>query len=222
MIHLGSIRGTSIDVDFSFIILIVFFVATDYNPALGMRYALLWAPVLFVSVLIHELAHAATIGAFGYGPSRIILGGMGGLTVNARKSRPWHDMVISLAGPFSSFALALIIHLVVRRVPAISRDPMLAVFLPILYTANMWWGEFNLLPITPLDGGQAVRNLLRSFLDERKAFVIAVWIGMVAGAAAAIAGALRHWYFFAILIGWFVMTNFQQWRHFREHGLPGD
>ena len=58
MLHLGSISRTSIDIDFSFFILIVFFVVMSYDPNVGIEYALLWAPVLFISVLVHELAHA--------------------------------------------------------------------------------------------------------------------------------------------------------------------
>src|SRR5450755_358043 len=78
MIHLGSIRGTTLGVDFSFLILVGLWVASYYDPAAGIQHALLWIPVLFLSVLIHELAHALMIGAFGYGPSEIVLGGIGG------------------------------------------------------------------------------------------------------------------------------------------------
>ena len=55
-IHLGTILGTTITLDFSFIILIVFFVLSDIERA-GIRNALLWAPVLLISILVHELAH---------------------------------------------------------------------------------------------------------------------------------------------------------------------
>ena len=48
---------------------------------------------------MHELAHAGTIGAFGFGPSRIILAGLGGVTFNERRAKPWQDLLISLAGP---------------------------------------------------------------------------------------------------------------------------
>src|SRR6266481_5002362 len=74
-IHLGTIFGTTITLDFSFLILIVFFVMTDIQ-AVGMRYALLWVPVLLISILWHELAHAAMIGALGFGSSSIILEGI--------------------------------------------------------------------------------------------------------------------------------------------------
>ena len=116
-IHLGTIFGTTITLDFSFLILIVFFVMTDVQQV-GMRYALLWVPVLLISILWHELAHAAMIGALGFGSSAIILEGIGGATYNERRAKPWQDLLISAAGPASSFLLAWIIALLIANVPA--------------------------------------------------------------------------------------------------------
>lgn len=221
MIHLGSIGGTTIRIDVSFIILVVFFVATAYNPSRGIEYALLWIPVLFISVLVHEMAHAAVIALFGFGASEIVLGGIGGVTINQRKARPWQDMLISIAGPLSSFGLAFLFASL-EAAEFVQRDRMFANLVPMLKWANIVWGIFNLLPVSPLDGGQASRNFLRMFLTERTAFVIAVWVGMVVGTLVVIAGLLRRQFFLALLMGWYVYSNFQQWQYFREHGYPGD
>jgi Zn-dependent protease len=220
MIHLGSIGRTSIDVDISFLILMAFFVASFYDRQRGIENALLWIPVLFLSILLHELAHAAMIAAFGYGPSQIVLGGMGGVTLNRRHARPWHDMVISLAGPLASFAIAFGALWTFAHFRVATADPMLRAFFPLLYSANLWWGTFNLIPVSPLDGGHAVLHFFRTFLRERTAFVIAVWIAIVCGKAVTILGLLSRWFFIAILIGWYVWTNFQKWQDFRRHGSP--
>lgn len=222
MLHLGSIGGTSIDVDFSFLMLIVLFVLTNHNPNQPIQYALVWAPIVFVSILLHELAHAATIALFGYGPSHVVLGGMGGVTINSRRARPWHDMVISLSGPFASFGVAWLTRWALFHFRAASADPMLSVLLPELVWANVAWGVFNLLPVSPLDGGHAVRNFLRTFLKERPAFVIAVWVAMVAGTACVVLSLIARQFFVGVLIGWFVYQNFQQWQNFRERGVTGD
>jgi Zn-dependent protease len=223
MIRLGSIRGTTIAVDFSFLILIALFIASSYNPQAGIERALLWAPVLFVSVLIHELAHAAVIGLFGYGPSEIVLGGIGGATMNRRKAKHWHDVLISLAGPFASFALAFVLSILFMRIPFFYQDKMMTVFIPLLISMNIWWAEFNLLPIPPLDGGQALRNLLRIFLKERNAFQISVWIAIVVGILVVAYSILKlQSIILAALISWYVFMNYQQWQYFREHGTPGD
>jgi len=222
LLHLGSIGGTSIDVDFSFVFIVGLWVANQYQQTRDLKVALLWAPVLFLSVLIHEFAHAAMIALFGYGSSSIILGGMGGVTYNRRKARPWHDLVISVAGPVSSFLLAYAC-LYLGGFPLFQKDPMLLVLMPTLAWANMLWGKFNLIPVSPLDGGHATRHFFSMFLRDRTAFIISVWIGMIVGTIVAIVLAVfREEYLIALLIGWFVYSNFQQWQYFRTHGYPGD
>ena len=222
MIHLGSIGGTSIDIDFSFIFVAALWVASAYDPQCGWKCALLWAPVLFLSVLLHELAHAGTIAMFGYGSSHIVLSGMGGVTVNQRRSRPWHDMIISFAGPLSSFILAFLCSYLINSVPVMTRDPMLKELMPILVWANVGWGIFNLIPVSPLDGGHVVRNFFRMFLNERTAFIVSVWIAIIVGTGVVILGIFIRWIFVALLLGWYVWMNFQQWQYFRTHGYPGD
>ena len=222
MIHLGSIRGTTIGVDFSFLVLVGLWVASFYDPAVGIQYALLWIPVLFFSVLIHELAHAATIGIFGYGSSEIVLGGIGGATMNKRVAKPWHDVIISLAGPLSSFALAYLVRTLYVRIPFLRTDPMLVAFLPLLYHMNIWWGEFNLIPISPLDGGHAVRNFLRMFLNERNSFRIAVWIALPVGVVVVAWAIWTRSILLAALIAWYLFMNYQSWQYYRDHGTPGD
>src|SRR5688572_10382544 len=223
MLHLGSIRGTSIDIDFSFFILILLFVVLNYNPQAGIQYALLWIPVIFISVLIHELAHAAAIGIFGFGASQIILGGMGGVTINARRARPWQDMLISVAGPFSSFALGFGVWGITLFAPQYRNDAMLQALLPTLVYANIGWGLFNLIPTPPLDGGHATRDFFRMFLSERTAFIVATWIAIVIGGAIAVYFfAVQRQFFIAFYIAWFVFMAFQRWQDFQKYGTPQD
>lgn len=223
MLHLGSIRGTSIDVEPNFIILIIFFVVMNYNPELGIHYALIWIPILFVSVLIHELAHAAAIGVFGFGSSHIILGGMGGVTINQRRARPWQDLIISVAGPASSFLLWWLAVAISQNVALAQTDRMLAALLPRLAAANVFWGIFNLIPVPPLDGGHATRDFFRMFLTERNAFIIAIWIAIIVGSAVALVSLLvLKQIFISLYIAWFVYMAVQQWQYFKSHGVPGD
>lgn len=209
MISLGSIGGTTLEIDFSFFILLAFFVVMNYDPAYGIQYALLWILVVFLSVLVHELAHAATIALFGYGSSRIVLGGMGGVTMNARVAKPWHDMLISLAGPLSSFALMFAMMGFMRTgIP--ERDRMLYPLVYLLIEMNRLWGLFNLIPVPPLDGGHFVRDLLRTFMPDVNAAPIATWIALIGGGGVAIFLAAKGFMFGAVLIGWFTFMAFQQ------------
>ena len=221
--RLGSILGTTIDAELTFLILMAFFVIMAYNPAEGWRYALLWIPIIFISVVLHELAHAAMIGLFGFGPSRIILGGMGGVTINDRQqTRPWQQIVISVAGPLASFGIWWGATWLFVNVGFIRRDPMLVALTPLLARMNFIWGEFNLLPISPLDGGSVLRNLLRMFLSEKAAFMISVWVAMLAGTGVAIWGFFAGYIFLGILMLFLVRANFIQWQLFRAYRRPGE
>ena len=220
-IHLGTILGTTITLDFSFVILIVFFVLSDIERA-GIRNALLWAPVLLISILVHELAHAAMIGFLGFGPSQILLQGIGGVTVNERRARPWQDLLISAAGPISSFLLAGGLYVLFINVGFVRHDPFLLALLPLLLRANLWWGVFNLMPVVPLDGAGVVRNFLRLFLNERTAFVISIWISMITGSLLAIAGLVTRWIFLSLLMLWYVRSSYLQWQFFRSYNRTDD
>ncbi|HEX6086412.1 MAG TPA: M50 family metallopeptidase [Thermoanaerobaculia bacterium] len=222
MLHLGSIRGTTIDVDFNFGFLVLLFVVLNYRAEQGIHYALLWIPILFLSVLIHELAHAAMIGAFGFGSSQIVLTGMGGVTINRRRAKAWQDLFISLAGPVSSFGLYFLCLWIMQTLPIAQTDRMLAALLPAMAWANRVWGLFNLIPVPPLDGGHAVREFFRTFLNERTAFIISIWIAIIGGSAIAVLLLIGRSFFVALYIGWFVYMAFQQWQYFKQHGVPGD
>lgn len=221
MLHLGSIGKTSIDVDFSFFILVGLFVILNYDPNAGVHFALLWIPILFLSVLVHELAHAAAIAAQGFGGSHVVLGGMGGVTINERRAKPWQDLIISIAGPASSFLLWYIAK-EIRYTEVVQSDNFLRELVPRMQIANLFWGIFNLVPVPPLDGGHATREFFRIFLNEKNAFVVSIWIAMIGGGVAV---ALAFWaeaFFIALYIAWFVYLAYQQWQYFRQHGIPGD
>jgi Zn-dependent protease len=223
MLHLGSVGKTSIDIDFSFFILLGLWVVLYYDQSKPIQYALIWIPIIFLSVLIHELAHAAMIALFGFGASDIVLGGMGGYTANAhmRGARPWQGVLISVAGPMSSFGLMILcIALMYTRIG--QTDKMLLVFLPMSAMINQWWGIFNLIPLKPLDGGNATRDFFRMFLTERNAFVVAIWIGMIVGILVVVWALKTRSTLLAVYIAWFTYLAFQQWQYFRQHGTPGD
>ena len=222
MLRLGSIGRTSNDLEFNFLFLVLLFVFMNYNAAQGIQYALLWIPIVFVSVLVHELAHAGAIAMLGFGASQIVLTGMGGVTMNKRRARPWQDLIISVAGPAASFALYFLCVWLLNNVRATHTDKMLAALIPLMAWANIAWGIFNLIPVPPLDGGHATRDFFRMFLTERNAFIIAIWIAIVVGAGVAVFALVARSFFVAVYIGWFVYMAFGQWQYFKRHGVPGD
>lgn len=117
----------------------------------------IWILVVFVSVLVHELGHAAATYAFG-GTAWIRLYSFGGLTYPSRTFSRWRSVGLSLAGPFAGFALGAIAFAVMWFVPLAS--PMMQFVLSSLLWVNVAWGVMNLLPIPPLDGGHVLLELM--------------------------------------------------------------
>lgn len=215
-LRLGSVFGTSIFVEATFLILMALFVILDIERGQPLQNALLWVPILLISVLFHEIGHAALIGLFGYGRSVIVLGGFGGVTVNRRMTIPWKEIVISLAGPAFSVLLSLILIGASRAVPFVRADPMLQVLVPQMIFVNIIWAIFNLVPIYPLDGGQALQNLMRTFISERRSAFLSIWISLLIGAAVVLLSLWGRQFFVAIVAVMLTMQNYQRWQLYRR------
>jgi Zn-dependent protease len=144
-----------------------FFLACAF---LAMRRSLtdiaIWVAVCFVSVLIHELGHALAIARFGGEPSVLLYQG-GGLTFGDQSDTPWRSIAVSVAGPAAGFLLAGVVFLLARSHPP--QGLAQQVHADLIY-ANVWWGLFNLLPMLPLDGGNAFESLLELRWPARARF----------------------------------------------------
>jgi stage IV sporulation protein FB len=208
--RLGSLGGTSIYVQISFVILAALFVVLDLERGYTIERALLWIPVLFLSVLFHELGHASVIGLFRFGPSVIILGGFGGVTINARKSKPWQEILISAAGPLSSIALALLLSLAFMTIAFLRSDRMMSELIPRMVWANYAWAIFNLMPIYPLDGGQISKNLARFVTSREKAIRFSAISSLVLAIAITVFAVISRSFFLAAIAGMLAIQNYQR------------
>lgn len=82
----------------------------------GFYLGLILFSVMFLSVLLHELGHAAMSNIFKKGTcKRIILFALGGVAINEYKEvqHPLKDFMVYFAGPFVTFILALICFLLI-------------------------------------------------------------------------------------------------------------
>jgi Zn-dependent protease len=180
-----------------FLLLIAFFAFTTVNARAHGAIALVenllvWGPTLFLGVLLHEFGHAAAIKFFGFGPSRIILQGFGGVTINERRgnSAPAPSIWISLAGPAASLALAGVSlallygysMFVLGQPPTadISNYGLVGRLLSVMSIINVIWAVFNLLPINPLDGGHVVLHALRMKYPRRQAMYYSALSSLIA------------------------------------------
>jgi stage IV sporulation protein FB len=200
-------------------------------------FMLIWVVVVFLSILIHEMGHAIAMRIFSL-PSRIVLYLMGGLTVP--EAAPWmgrwatvspeprEEVVISLAGPSAGFLFAGLVVLVVALAggvvyltPLFGIFPMPGAQLPAagrvvnqvisaLLWINVFWGFVNLVPVYPLDGGSVARHILVR-LDPLEGYRRSLWLSVIAGAIAAIAGVILFGSFYiAFLFGALAFESYRQ------------
>lgn len=119
---------------------------------------LVWAGVIFISVLVHEYGHALTAKFFGQSAS-IELAAMGGLTQReGPKLKWWKEFLIVLNGPCAGFLLCAVVYFIRSRIG--DSNSLLAYALSVAVYVNLFWTIVNLLPIQPLDGGHLFAIIL--------------------------------------------------------------
>jgi Zn-dependent protease len=161
-----------------------------------------WAFIVFFSVLLHELGHAFMGRAFGLQPS-IQLYAFGGLTswLGGKNIGHGRSLFISLAGPAVSLSLAVLGFVVALAFP--DRE-----VISLFWYVNAFWGLFNLLPIMPMDGGNALRSFLMFVGAPRLAEVGTRVLGITIAAPIAIYAGTRN-IFIAMFLGMFAINNVQ-------------
>ncbi len=164
----------------------------------------MWVGVVLVSILIHELGHAIAYRHFGVQPS-IVLHGFGGLTFG-RSLPVRQDLAVSLAGPAAGLAIGLPALYVYAKVPYTS--VMVDNVLWMLVFVNVFWSLLNLVPMLPLDGGNATNALLT--LVFRRDMTRATRIISLVCAAALVILAFRYKFIYgAFLAAWYGYMNIQ-------------
>jgi Zn-dependent protease len=117
------------------------------------------AILLFVTVLLHELAHSFTARALGLPVKTIylfIFGGVSNLTQEPQTPRI--EFQIAVAGPLTSLILAGIFYALHAAIGNGSSE--LTAVLGYLASINLLLAIFNLIPGFPLDGGRVFRSIV--------------------------------------------------------------
>ena len=170
---------------------------------------------ILVSILLHEMGHALAARAFGM-EWAIVLLMFGGLAFG--RTRPgvkwWQNVLISLAGPFAQFALLAAIVAGSRLAAGAGADlndasPLARTAYLALFFVNLVWPVLNLLPIYPLDGGQALRAVLGRFTHGSGV----LWTARVGLAVCVLAGvaalSMRADPYGLVILGFLGVQNYQ-------------
>src|SRR5262249_255928 len=100
---------------------------------------IIWAVVIFVSVLVHEYGHALTAMAFGQ-RANIDLIGMGGLTTRSGKTlKLWQEFLVVLNGPLAGISLYFIAFYIKRSLAASDHLGLIHAILNVMIIVNLFW-----------------------------------------------------------------------------------
>jgi Zn-dependent protease/CBS domain-containing protein len=166
------------------------------DPSIGSRKYLVaigFAILLYLSILVHELAHAAVARSFGLPVRSVSLSMLGGATALDRKpDTPGRDFAVSGAGPAATLLIAGLGWAAMQVAP---QGGLVYLVLLQLTWSNVIVGIYNLLPGLPLDGGSMLAAVVwRVTGRELSGQIAAGWVGRVVAVLTAAAPFLVGWY----------------------------
>ncbi len=222
-LRLMRIAGIDIGLHYSWIFIFILITASlaaglfpqmypEWEQATYWITGILAALLLFVSVLIHELAHSLVAKARGMSVTGITLFLLGGVSnLEEEPEEPKVEFSMAIVGPLASLILAGVFWGLLQLVE--DRQSPLAATIGYLALINGVLAVFNLLPGYPLDGGRVLRSILWSRTGSLiRATNIAATVGQVLGWALIAFGLLQVlagnlgglW---LALIGWFLSSS---------------
>jgi Zn-dependent protease/predicted transcriptional regulator len=201
-IKLGRIFGIQIGLHYSWLIialLVALSLAGQFhaaNPQWGevtiWATANVTAALFFVSIILHELSHAAVAKARGLPVRSITLFALGGVAqIEKDATDPKTEFWVAIVGPIASVVIGSaclgIASVLGWRTSTAPETPLVAMLM-WLGVINIALGVFNMIPGYPLDGGRVFRAIvwwvtgdadratrIASLSGQFVAFVFIVW-----------------------------------------------
>lgn len=165
--------------------------------------------LLFVSVLVHELAHALMARAEGLGTGNITLYMFGGLaTLNGQPAQPSSEFKIAVAGPTASFLIGTVFFLANEVFLRGTTHLGIGQVLRHLGVVNWFLAGFNILPGMPLDGGRVLRAVLWRFNKNfRTSTQIAIRSGLMIAITLVVLGIVYFLFVDWVMGMWMVIVG---------------
>ena len=209
---IGRIGDTEVKVHLTFMLFLIWWAVGGYQQAgvSGAFAAALWLLAVFGCILLHEFGHIFTARQFGVRTPDVILLPIGGVARLERiPEEPKQELLIAIAGPAVTAAIALVLYGVIRLS---GNDAGLGdlspgrPFLSLLMNVNVYLLLFNLIPAFPMDGGRVLRALLASRMGLVRGTRVAATLGQVlAGVGGLYAITIGHP--LAVLVAFFVFLG---------------
>lgn len=146
---------------------------------------------MFGKLTLNPIAHFHPVGGWMLIFSTLVFGiplGFAATPVNPSNLRGRHgEAIVAASGPLSNFLLAAVFAIPLRIVIETGLPPGFGIVFTILYIIVFYdivLGFFNLIPISPLDGGTILLNFLpyrnawqvRQFFNQYGTFILLILI----------------------------------------------
>lgn len=180
---IGRIAGTEIKVHLTFVLFLVWWAVGGYQQGgtSGAFAASLWLLAVFGCILLHEFGHILMARRFGVRTPDVILLPIGGVARLERiPDEPKQELLIALAGPAVTAAIALVLYGIIRlsgNDAGLGDLSPTRPFLSLLMNVNVYLLLFNLIPAFPMDGGRVLRALLASRMGLVRGTRVAATLG---------------------------------------------
>jgi Zn-dependent protease/CBS domain-containing protein len=216
----GRLFGVEIRIHFTFAVLLLFVLMTEaaanrFSPERVVALVV----IIFLSVVIHELAHALGALHSGRTPRAVILLPIGGVTLmdetateeTASASR---EIRIAAFGPLANLIIAFIgASIVLAVAPGLGLMQRPWIYSGHLLRSAIWINGFlgvvNLLPAYPLDGGRILRAIFLRSMDPVRATRRAVNITNVIAMLCMLSGLLPMGTMWLVMVGFFLFVAAQ-------------
>jgi len=225
-IKLGRIFGVAIGLHYSWIIIALLVTLSlraqfamehpDWNGSTTWGIAIITGLLFFVSILLHELSHAAVAKLRGIPVRAITLFALGGVAQIEKdaadaKSEFWMGII----GPISSIVIGVVCLAVAWLLgwnfSAEAPSPAMAMFMWLGFI-NIALAIFNMIPGFPLDGGRVLRAVVWWITgDANRSTRIASRVGQLVALGFIMLGILRFFSgagfggLWIAFIGWFLL-----------------
>lgn len=225
-IKLGRIFGVAIGLHYSWIVIALLVILSlrsqfaiahaSWNAATTWSVAIITGLLFFVSIVLHELSHAAVAKLRGIPVRSITLFALGGVAqIEKDAADPKSEFWMGIVGPITSVVIGIVClalaWLLGWNVLVESNSPAAAMFMWLGYI-NITLGVFNMVPGFPLDGGRVLRAVIWWVTgDAHRSTRIASRVGRLVGVGFIFLGIFRFfggagfgglWIAF---IGWFLL-----------------
>lgn len=183
-VRLVTVAGTQVLVSYTTLLFAALFAVIlapqveAVRPGLGpLRYVAgaVFAALLYLAVLLHEISHALVARRFGTVVPSITLHFLGGMTAVQGEARsPRQEFWVAVVGPLTSLGVGGVAWVAYRQ----ADQGLVGLFLFGLAAGNLLIGVLNLVPGLPLDGGRVFKAAVWKVTGSAlRGVVAAAWAG---------------------------------------------